>query len=96
MRVSGTCRSCGRRVLAFQVAEAGGRCPVCGHRFHPHYGPLLVQALKRLDAAGTALEDAIGRVVELGSDFELDPASLLEPLEERLGPQVPGRQPKSA
>ncbi len=84
MRVSGKCGRCGRTLLASQVAEAGGRCPACGHRFHPHYAPLLVQALRRLDAAGTALEEALARALELGFGFQLDPESILGPLRLRL------------
>lgn len=80
MKIKGTCRRCGREFLVDQVIRSGGNCPFDGKPFEPDYAVVLVDALRDAEAAGTALEDALGKVADLGPDFVLDADSILEVL----------------
>lgn len=80
MKIKGTCRRCGREFLVDQVIRSGGDCPFDGKPFEPDYAVVLVDALRDAEAAGTALEGALGKVADLEPDFVLDADSILEVL----------------
>lgn len=80
MKIKGTCRRCGREFLVDQVIRSGGDCPWDGKPFEPDYAVVLVDALRDAEIAGTALEDALGKVADLEPDFVLDADSILETL----------------
>ncbi len=84
MKIKGTCRRCGREFLVDQVIQSGGGCPWDGKPFEPDYAVVLVNALRDAQAAGTALEDALGKVADLEPDFVLDADSVLEELRSHL------------
>ncbi|GIU99545.1 MAG: hypothetical protein KatS3mg014_1161 [Actinomycetota bacterium] len=84
MKIKGTCRRCGREFLADQVIRNGGECPWDGKPFQADYAVVLVNALRDAEAAGTALEDALGKVADLEPDFVLDADSVLEALRAHL------------
>ncbi len=84
MKIKGTCRRCGREFLVDQVIRGGGACPWDGKPFQPDYAAVLVEALREAEAAGTALEDALGKVADLEPEFVLDADTVLEELRAQL------------
>lgn len=84
MKIKGTCRRCGREFLVDQVIRNGGECPWDGKPFQADYAVVLVDALRDAEAAGTALEDALGKVADLEPDFVLDADSVLEEIAARI------------
>jgi hypothetical protein len=85
VRIRGTCTNCGREFLPEQVAASGGHCPWCGKAFNRDYTAILVQELRRAEAAGDALQDALEQIADIPElAMEIDQESILEPLREAL------------
>ncbi len=77
MNITGTCKTCGRELLARQVIEAGGSCPWCGTPFCPDYAVSLVERLADAVDASDRLEKAIEDLADLRPGFTLDAESVI-------------------
>jgi hypothetical protein len=77
VKIKGTCRFCGREFLAEQVIANGGHCPWDGQPLQPDYAPVLVEALRDAEAAGTKLEHALEKVADMNPAFDIDEGSVL-------------------
>ncbi|MEW6060175.1 MAG: hypothetical protein AB1551_08590 [Actinomycetota bacterium] len=84
MKIKGTCRRCDRGFLVEQVVENGGKCPWDGMPFQADYAVVLVDALRRAEAAGNALENALQTVADVRPDFSLETDSVLRESREHL------------
>lgn len=83
MKIEGRCRVCGRSfpidLLAASPSTAG-RCPFCGTPLDQHYAALLIEAVGKLQRAGTAMERILEEASRLGPNLEIDAESVLEPI----------------
>lgn len=77
MKISVTCRTCGRDLLAIQAIEGGGSCPWCGTPFSPDYAATLVVHLGDAVDAGERLERALEGLADLRPGFAVDVESVL-------------------
>ena len=77
MNITGTCKTCGRELLARQVVEGGGSCPWCGTPFCPDYAVTLVQRLADAEDAGERLEKAIEELADLRPGLSVDVESVI-------------------
>lgn len=77
MRISGTCKSCGRDLVARQVIDGGGSCPWCGTPFNPDYAVTLVERLADAVEAGERLEKAIEDLADLRPGFTIETESVV-------------------
>ena len=87
MKIKATCGFCGKDFLAEQAVSSGGHCPWCGKAFTRDYTANLVRALEIADAAGEALEDALNQVADIEPHFDVDEATVLDPLRDALRAQ---------
>jgi hypothetical protein len=87
MKVMATCMNCGREFLLDQLLEGpvlSGTCPWCDAILAPDYTGHLVETARRLEVAGSALEDALGRFRGGWARFRIDRGSVLGRLKELL------------
>jgi hypothetical protein len=84
VKIKGTCRHCGREILAEQVVQNGGRCPWDGKSLQPDYAVVLVDGLRDAEAAGNTLENALEKVADLEPELVLDIDSVLGTIREHL------------
>lgn len=77
MNITGTCKTCGRELLARQVIESGGTCPWCGTPFCPDYAMSLVERLADAVDAGERLEKAIEDLADLRPGLTVDAESVI-------------------
>lgn len=77
MKISGTCKSCGRDLVARQVIEGGGSCPWCGTPFSPDYAMTLVDRLADAVESGEHLERAIEDLADLRPGFTIEIDSVI-------------------
>ena len=84
MKIKGTCKRDGRDFTVEQVVATGGECPWDGEPFIADYAATLVDAMERAQAAGSALEDALGTVADLTPEFTLLSDSVIEPVRQQL------------
>jgi hypothetical protein len=87
MKVKATCMHCGRELLLSQLLEGpdmAGTCPSCGVILARDYVGHLLESVRRLEAAGTHLEGALGRMRGGWARIRIDRASILGRLEELL------------
>lgn len=84
MKIKGTCRRDGRDFLIEQVIAAGGECPWDGQPFNADYAANLVESLRDAEEAKQRLERALEQIADLGGDFTLDQASILEGIQASL------------
>ena len=84
MKIKGTCKRDGRDLMIEQVVAAGGECPWDGEPFNADYAATLVDALERAEAAGSALEEALGTIADLNPEFTLLGDSVIEPLRQQI------------
>ena len=83
----GRCRNCGREFpldMVLAQPDTAGRCPFCGKPFDIQYNPVLVEALRQLQAAGTLMEAVLDRATALGTNLEIQEESVLEPIRSAL------------
>jgi hypothetical protein len=89
MRIRATCAACRRELLLEQLLEGpapSGRCPWCGEVLAPQNTPVLLDAVRRAEAAGRALESALATLRGGWARLRIDPASVLQPLRAVLEP----------
>ena len=84
MKIKGTCRHCGRDVLAEQVIENGGRCPWDGKSLQADYAAVLVGSLIQAESAGNTLENALEKIADVEPALVLDQASVLATIRAHL------------
>jgi hypothetical protein len=84
VKITGTCRRCGREFLVEQALQNGGRCPWDGQPFEPDYAVVLVDALRDAEAAGNTLENALEKIADLKPAFVLDAESVTKRIREHL------------
>lgn len=99
MKIEGRCRSCKREFpidVLLADADQAGRCPFCGIPLDPHYGPLLIDALRRLQLAGTYMQDVLDRATSLGPNLEIDASKIIEPLRSALHAREEGSAERRA
>jgi hypothetical protein len=84
VKIKGTCHFCGRAFFAEQVIENGGRCPYDGKPLQPDYAPVMVDALKDAERAGTEFEEALEKLADLHPAFDLDEESVLGDPQEQV------------
>jgi hypothetical protein len=84
VKIRGTCKRDGRDFMVEQVVEAGGECPWDGEPFNADYAATLVDALERVELAGTAFEEALRTIADLHPEFTLHEGSALDPIREQL------------
>jgi hypothetical protein len=77
VKIKGTCRLCGRAFFAEQVIANGGQCPWDGQPLQPDYAPVLVEALREAEKAGTRFEHAIEKIADMNPAFDIDEESVL-------------------
>jgi threonine synthase len=83
VKIIGRCRNCGRDFPIDVVTaepKLAGRCPFCGKPLDIQYAPVLVEALRQLQAAGTLIEAVLERAISLGTNLEIEEDSVLEPM----------------
>jgi hypothetical protein len=83
VKIVGRCRNCTRDFpidMLLADPDQAGRCPFCGVPLDTHYGPMLVDALRKLQQAGTFMQGVLDRVTSLGPNLQLDAATIVEPL----------------
>lgn len=88
MKIQGRCRVCGRDFpidLLLMEPETAGRCPFCATPLDQHYGALLVEALRKLQQAGTLIERTLEEASRLAPNLELDASTILGPIGDALG-----------
>lgn len=81
MRIEATCETCDRTFLLSQIgpeSDAPGRCPFCGARFARHYSTSLVDMVDVAERATANFIDAISRLQEMETGFQVDLESLLK------------------
>jgi hypothetical protein len=90
MKIVATCSSCQRNLLLSQLAEdpqITGRCPWCGFLLAPQYTALLVDTIRRAEAAGSELTGALELLRALQrpdgdqARFRVRPESVLIPIQ---------------
>jgi hypothetical protein len=74
----------GREFLVQQVIEAHGHNPWTGEPLTREYTAVLADGLAEIEIAGSALEEVLDRITGMAPELRIDPASILEPLRERL------------
>lgn len=84
MKIKGTCKRDGREFMVEQVIASGGECPWDGEPFSADYAATLVNALRDAEVAGSALEEALGKLADLNPELTLSTASVVDPLAEQL------------
>lgn len=86
MKIKGRCRNCQREfpVDVLLTSDSAGHCPFCGTPMDPHYGSSFLNALEAVERAGSQMEGALVQLSAMGTNFELDTGSVLEPLEAAL------------
>ena len=77
MKIKGTCKRDGREFLVEQVVKGGGGCPWDGEPFSADYAVVLVDALRDIEAAGSRLEIALGKIADIQPAFTLSEASIV-------------------
>jgi hypothetical protein len=96
MKVMATCMNCGREFLLDQLLEGpvlSGTCPWCDTILAPDYTGHLVETARRLEVAGSALEDALGRFRGGWARFRIDRRSVLGRLKDLLDEHEQARPP---
>lgn len=99
MKIEGRCRSCKRDFpIDLLLTDAGGlgRCPFCGEPLDLHYGAVLVDTLRRLQQAGTAMQGLLERATSLGPGLEIDVSTVIEPLRGALRAREAGSAERRA
>ena len=74
----------GREFLVAQVIESHGHNPWTGAPLSNEYTAVLAEGLEALEIAGTALEEALDRIIGMSPDLRIEPETLLGPVRERL------------
>ena len=77
MKIKGVCGRDGREFLVQQVVDSGGHCPWDGLPFQPDYTGSLTEALVQVERAGSALEEALERIVAMEPAFSIEADSML-------------------
>lgn len=75
---------CGREILVQQILETGGHCPWDGKSFNKDYTAVLAEALERAEAAGSVLDNALEKIVDIEPSFRIERRSILASLEGHL------------
>lgn len=81
MRIEATCETCDRTFLLSQIgpeSDAPGRCPFCGARFARHYSTSLVDTVDVAERATSNFINAISRLQEMETGFQVDLEALLK------------------
>ena len=68
---------CGREALVRQVLDTGGHCPWDGRAYSKDYTANLAEALEAAEAAGSALERALDKIVGTSPELRVDLESVL-------------------
>jgi hypothetical protein len=84
VKIRATCKRDGRDFMVEQVIDSGGECPWDGEPFNADYAAVLVNALRRAEAAGTELEMALQVVADLHPELRVHSDTVLGPLKEHL------------
>ena len=84
MKIKVVHSECGREALVQQVIDSGGHCPWDGKPYSKDYTANLAEALEAAEAAGSALERALDRIVGTSPALRLEPESVLASVREKL------------
>jgi hypothetical protein len=68
---------CGREALVQQVRDSSGHCPWDGKPYSKDYTANLAEALETAEAAGSALERALDKIVGTSPELRLEEESVL-------------------
>lgn len=94
MKIEATCDTCGRTFLLSQIgpeSDAPGRCPFCGARFARHYSTVLVETVRATEIAAANFVQALGRLQDMETGFDIDIEGLLETISQQVRDQDRGR-----
>jgi hypothetical protein len=94
VRIEATCETCDRTFLLSQIgpeSDAPGRCPFCGARFARHYSTSLVDTVDVAERATANFINAISRLQEMETGFQVDLDALLKDVGDHVQPGTPQR-----
>lgn len=77
-------RESGREFLVRQVVDSHGHNPWTGRPLSNEYTAILGEGLEAVEIAGTALQDALDRIIGMAPDLMIESESLIGPLRERV------------
>ena len=84
MKITLRDRESGREFLVGQVIDSHGHNPWTGQPLSKEYTAVLAEGLSAVEIAGTALEDALDRIIGMAPELELEADTVLAPIRERL------------
>ena len=77
-------RESGREFLVRQVIDSHGHNPWTGRPLSNEYTAVLAEGLQAVEIAGTALEQALDRIIGMAPEMLLEQDTVLGSLRERL------------
>lgn len=77
-------RESGREFLVRQVVDSHGHNPWTGRPLSNEYTAILAEGLEAVEIAGSALQDALDRIIGMAPDLMIETDSLIGPLRERV------------
>src|SRR5262249_29688743 len=77
-------RESGREFLVRQVVDSHGHNRWTGRPLSNEYTAILAEGLEAVEIAGSALQDALDRIIGMAPDLMIEPDTLIGPLRERV------------
>jgi hypothetical protein len=77
-------RESGREFLVRQVVDSHGHNPWTGRPLSNEYTAVLAEGLEAVEIAGTALQDALDRIIGMAPEMTIEAETLMGPIRERL------------
>jgi hypothetical protein len=77
-------RESGREFLVSQVIEAHGHNPWTGAPLSNEYTAVLAEGLQAVEIAGSALEEALDRIIGMAPHLRIEPETIVSPLQDRV------------